>query len=278
MRAEPGSDWEGHTVFNDGIPYILAEDEPPIRRNLIKKIEKLAPDFKLLGEASNGEQALSLVKELRPRVLFTDIRMPGMNGLELLEELRRLYPELLLVVISGYNEFDYAQHSIRQGVSDYLLKPVDPDLLNSTLGRMRKVLTERDDELDTGIERIENRAGRDLALSAAEIIRNRIRENLSVQEIADELKVNSTYLSRTFKEQYGQTPSRFIQQQKTDQAKRLLLRHPEMEIKEISAFLGYSDQNYFSRVFKKETGRSPLEYRSANPGESSLRPELTELP
>jgi YesN/AraC family two-component response regulator len=259
-------------VCSEEIPYILAEDEPPIRRNLIRKIERLAPDFKLLGEASGGEQALELVKELRPRVLFTDIRMPGMNGLELLEELHRLYPELLLVVISGYNEFDYAQHSIRQGVCDYLLKPVDPDLLNSTLGKLRHILAERDGALESGIEKIENRAGKDLALQTAELIRSRIRENIAIQEIADELKVNSTYLSRTFKEQYGVTPSRFIQQEKTDQARRLLIRYPEMEVKESSAFLGYSDQNYFSRVFKKETGLSPMDYRSAS-GDSPIPSE-----
>ena len=82
-----------------------------------------------------------------------------------------------------------------------------------------------------------------------------------IQDIADNFHVNPTYLSRTFKENYGMTPSRFIQEHRIILAKRLLLQYPDMEVKEISGFIGFTDQNYFSRVFKKESGQSPLEFR-----------------
>ena len=243
------------------IPFVIAEDEPPIRKNLIKKICRYNPDFLLTGEASSGKKALELVREKHPQVLFTDIRMPGMDGLELMQELRTHYPEVLLVVISGYNDFGYAQTSIRLGVTDYLLKPVDTEQLKKTMDKLKRALIEKNRSVDNQIDWYEDRAGKDLAAAAAELIRTRFRENLSIAEMAEELRVNPTYLSRTFKECYGMTPTRFIQEQRMDLAKRLLIQYPRMEVKEVSAFTGYTDQNYFSRVFKKETGWSPQEFR-----------------
>ncbi len=243
------------------ITYILAEDEPPIRRNLIKKISALAEDFSLLGEASGGKRVLDLIISKQPQVVFTDIRMPGINGLELMEHLGSHYPGILIVVISGYSDFNYMQKSIRSGVTDYLLKPIDTAQLESTLNMLRQILKKQEELIDGKIERYEDRARKDLAIETADYIRKRFRENLMIQEIADNFHVNPTYLSRTFKENYGMTPSKFIQDQRISLAKRLLLQYPDMEVKEISSFIGYTNQNYFSRVFKKESGFSPLEYR-----------------
>ena len=245
------------------IRYIIAEDEPPIRKNLIKKISSLAPDFTLAGQASGGKTALKLVKSENPHIIFTDIRMPGIDGLELMNTLSNYYPQIIIVVISGYNDFEYAQNSIRLGASDYLLKPINPEQLNKTLNRIRKELEQKDQFIDKNIDWYEDKAGTDMATKTAEIIQKQFRENLSVQEIAETLKVNATYLSRVFKSIYDITPSRYIQIQRMDLAKRLLMQYMQMEIKEIAAFVGYSDQNYFSRFFKKETGMSPIEYRDS---------------
>ncbi|MDC7235638.1 MAG: AraC family transcriptional regulator [Spirochaetales bacterium] len=248
--------------MNREIRYVLAEDEPPIRRNLIQKISRLAPDFVLAGEASGGGGALDLMKQTNPQVLFTDIRMPGVDGLELLEQVRSRYPEVHLVVISGYNEFEYARTSLRLGVEDYLLKPVDKEQLETVINTIRKKIQIRDENTDRSIQFYEDNAARNLAQKTAEIIKDQFRENITVSDLAETLKVNSTYLSRTFKEEYGMTPSRFITDRRMDLARRLLRQYPDMEIKEIAAFTGYPDQNYFSRVFKKECGVSPLEYRN----------------
>lgn len=243
------------------IHYILAEDEPPIRKNLIKKIENLAPDYKLVAEASGGTKAIEFVKENRPQVLITDIHMPGMNGLELLEILHKNYPEMILIVISGFNEFSYAQQSLRLGVEDYLLKPIDPDQLKNTLDKIRLKLQMKEDDMDSNIVHYEDRAASDLAIKTEKLINARFRENITVQILADILKINVTYLSRNYKSKYGITPSRSILIHRIELAERLLIQYPEMEIKEISSFIGYLDQNYFSRVFKKEKGMSPLLFR-----------------
>ncbi len=246
---------------NNRIHYILAEDEPPIRENLIKKISALDENFILMGEASGGSRVLELVKEKQPEVVFTDIRMPGLNGMELMTYLNSHYPEILIVVISGYSDFDYMQKSIQSGVTDYLLKPIDMAQLEGTLIKLHQIIKNREKLIDQKIEHFEDRARRDLAVETAEYIRKRFRENLMIQEIAENFHINPTYLSRTFKEIYGMTPTRYIQDQRINLAKRLLLQYADMEVKEISSFIGYTDQNYFSRVFKKEAGLSPLEYR-----------------
>ena len=115
------------------------------------------------------------MRDNEPDVVFTDIRMPGMSGLELMEHLSSHYPEILIVVISGYSDFDYMQQSIRSGVTDYLLKPIDNAQLENTLSKLRLILRKREELIDGKIEMYEDRAGRDLAIETAEYIRRRFR-------------------------------------------------------------------------------------------------------
>lgn len=87
----------------------------------------------IIGEADDGMEALKLVEELEPQVVITDMRMPGVDGVRLLEVLHKRYPTIKSVVISGYDDFQYAKHALRFAAVDYLLKPVDPVELNAAL-------------------------------------------------------------------------------------------------------------------------------------------------
>lgn len=115
---------------------VIADDEARICR-----LVQMLADWDQLGmevaaTASNGIEALEAVTSLRPEILITDIRMPGCDGLELIERAKKLLPELEIVIISGYAQFEYAQAAIRCGVSDYLLKPIKKDALMATLGQL----------------------------------------------------------------------------------------------------------------------------------------------
>ena len=118
----------------------VAEDEPKILRNLIQKINGLGMDFIVIGSAANGSDALTLVMELEPDVLITDIVMPKCDGLSLIEKTKAIYPELPVIVLSGYDEFEYARQAVRLGVKDYLLKPADEHALRETLDRIKESL------------------------------------------------------------------------------------------------------------------------------------------
>ena len=109
--------------------YLVAEDESLIRRNLVKKIESLNLPLTLVGEASNGKDAIGLIGEHFPDLVITDIRMPQTDGLELAQYLQKNHPGTRTIILSGYSDFSYAQSALRYGVMDYLLKPVTLEAL-----------------------------------------------------------------------------------------------------------------------------------------------------
>lgn len=112
---------------------ILADDEIRICRLIRMLVDWDSLGMEVVATASNGLEALNMVQQYRPDILVTDIRMPGMSGLTLVEHAKSMLPELEIVIISGYAHFDYAQTAIRFGVSDYLLKPIQQKELVETL-------------------------------------------------------------------------------------------------------------------------------------------------
>ena len=122
------------------IKILIIEDEPPIAAAVKQMIEQLSDAFEVVGCENNGQAALLRLEEENVDVVITDIRMPVMNGLEFLERLIVLYPHCLAVILSGHQDFTYAQTALRLGAFDYLLKPLAPDKLKDLLSRLEEVL------------------------------------------------------------------------------------------------------------------------------------------
>ncbi|MDD3402762.1 MAG: response regulator [Hespellia sp.] len=130
--------------FDKYITVIVAEDEPIILNNISKKIENSADYITVIGKAPNGLKVLELFKTQVPDILITDIEMPGMNGLELIERVKSLYPAVHIIILSGYNNFEYARAAIQYGVKEYILKPVSQSDLTSSLSKLSEtILTEK---------------------------------------------------------------------------------------------------------------------------------------
>lgn len=118
------------------ISVVIAEDEPIILHNIARKVEHCSNCFTVVSKASNGLEVMAFLQKQLPDILITDIEMPGMNGLELIKEMTARFPSVRIIILSGYNNFEYARTAMHYGVKEYLLKPVLQGDLNAILLRM----------------------------------------------------------------------------------------------------------------------------------------------
>ncbi|NLW11376.1 MAG: response regulator [Clostridiaceae bacterium] len=240
---------------------LVVEDEKLIARNISRSIMRVNNNFEVVAVASNGKDALEITEELLPNVVFTDIRMPEMDGLELANKICENFDFIICVVLSGYNDFAYAKEAIRYNVMDYLLKPINDNELSAVLSKIEKTLLAFQKDLD-----IENSLSphkpEEIVELVQEYIHNHYMDVLDLGEIADRFGFSTSYLSKIFAKSSGKSPSKYIRDHRICIAKQLL-RNPALSIAVIGRKVGYPDQFHFSKVFKQTTGLSPTDYRDS---------------
>ncbi|KWX86302.1 AraC family transcriptional regulator [Paenibacillus riograndensis] len=238
----------------------LVEDETLIRSGLKHLVEEVIGGFKVVGEAENGRLALEALKSVKPDVLITDIRMNEMNGLEMIRRIRDQYPDLYILILSGYADFEYAKQAIKYGISDYLLKPVDRTELAQALGEFkRKHGSGGDISASTGEGGTDNR-GRQLIRKVKELVAQRLDQEISLQYMAEQVHLNHQYLSVLFKAETGQNFTDYVSQCRMNRAKQLL-KETNLKIYEVAKLSGYLSSKHFMAVFKEYTGRTPSQFR-----------------
>ena len=186
-----------------------------------------------------------------------------MNGIELLKNVYNHCPLTKFIIISGYSDFEYAQSAIRLKVSEYLLKPVDPDELTLALGNIRKQYQiEQKAYEDIFNESMTRNSPEQIAATLRDYLVQNYNMDINLNLIAGSMHYSPSYLTKIFQLQYQVSPLKFITQMRLSQAKHYLSHNPELSVKQVSEMIGYQDQGYFSRLFKKNTGVSPLDWRN----------------
>lgn len=134
--------------MGQNIRVLVIEDEKTIRDYIARKLEEVWPACKVVAKAYNGQKGLKLIREFEPDVVFTDIRMPIMDGIAMMADLRATHPDLPIVVLSGYDEFEYARQSMKYGVFEYLLKPPSEETLKQTVDKLSKIVHARNKSIE----------------------------------------------------------------------------------------------------------------------------------
>ena len=235
---------------------VVADDEKLIANNIATNIVETDAAFSICAICFDGESALAAVEQHHPHVLFTDIKMPLLDGLSLIERIHQTDPALRCVLISGYGEFEYAKTAIQHDAFDYLLKPLNKAELQKTLRRAKDELLAEQSLLNT------KRVGspEQIVTSVMQYLHANYAREINFAKIAEDYRFSSSYLTKIFREHTGKPPIRYLIEYRVQVAKGLL-RDTNLPIKEIAEKTGFVDQFYFSKCFKSYCGTTPTQFK-----------------
>ena len=240
---------------------LIAEDEQRTRLGLEKLIRGIAGDYELVGTASNGQMALEMILQLRPDVVFVDIKMPFLDGLSLIRAVRAHSLSTEFIVVSAYADFQFAQESISLEVLGYLLKPATRKEIEALLQKAETRLAAKRfyPTQETRSLREKYPASHPLILRTLDIIQSGYAGKISQKELAQELGLSPEYFSYLFNKNIGVTFSAFLRGYRIERAKALY-RSGEVDRREVPYAVGFSDAKYFNKVFREVTGMTPTEF------------------
>lgn len=238
---------------------LIAEDEMPTRRGILNMLKEWSQGKHELQTAENGVQALQFFRDRPVDLLITDIRMPGLSGVELLQALRDEEREVISIILTGYAEFEYARTAMKLGAVNYILKPVEPiDLVHAVEEALAKAGPQHHPV--TGLRQpapIKN----EFVRKALQYIHKSIsNSSLGIREVAEYVHLSPNYFSVLFKDAMNVTFSDYMIQFRIELAKQMLLE-TDRKIYEIAEATGFNSSKYFVRAFRNIEGVTPRQFR-----------------
>ena len=266
---------------------LLVDDEQIERMALAKKIDRYYGDKVEIYHAVNGREAVAMCGEQKNDIVIMDISMPEMNGVMAAKYIRKMDDECSIIFLSAYDDFEYARNAIKVRALDYLLKPCDMnDLLavmdtalqkldkenafngNSISGKEQNKETEicgsnYNNVRENRPKRTDNVRNSDEQTTIKylrEYVENNYIYDITMQEAAEEMGYSDAYFSKLFKQYFNQNFTAYLTEYRIKKAKELL-SNTNHSIKDISRMVGYTDSNYFAKIFKRLVGEIPSKYR-----------------
>lgn len=241
---------------------LVVEDEEMIRKGIVLAVDWTALDCVVVGEASNGEEGLQAAERYAPTLIITDLKMPKMDGIEMLRRLREAGNNAFVIILTAYDSFAYAQSALRLGAVDFLLKPFhDGELEQAVQALRRRMEPSQGGPAIPGLKKGDKSK---YVLQAMSYIGEHYdNPNITVAEIAQSIGISEGHLSHTFKKETDYTLLNYLTRYRIHKAMELL-RDCRVKVYEVAQQVGYKDITYFSATFKKVVGISPSEYQDTS--------------
>lgn len=245
--------------------FVIIDDEPIIVEGLSKAVPWKKWDCYVAATAENGHSGVEVIQKENPDILFSDIRMPGMDGLTMIAALKSEHPHMQIAILTGFRDFEYAREAIRLGVTRFLLKPSKMEELEEAVSVMVQNLAHTKEHAEDAKAAKEPEeaaaAGSFIAQNAVKYIEENYMEKLKLSDVADHVYVSQWHLSKILNQHVEKSFSDILNQVRIEKAKELLWE-PSLRIGDIAEKVGFLDMAHFSRVFKKFTGLSANEFRN----------------
>lgn len=269
---------------------LIADDEKIEMMALHRTLEKRLGGQCQIFEADNGREALKVYEKEKIQIAILDIEMPGINGIQAAEHIRKTDKKCCIIFLTAFDEFSYARKAIAVQALDYLLKPYNEDELISVVEEAMRLVDERmrqdlaaeysltedalepswqeegsleeeEDPLEETALEPETNVRLSMVAEAIEAyMQQNYRQDISMQDAARAMNYSEAYFCKLFKQCFGKNFTARLSEYRVEAAKELLAG-PMVNIREIGRSVGYEDSNYFAKVFKRITGQSPTEYR-----------------
>lgn len=242
------------------IKVMIVDDEAIVRNGLKGCIDWKSNFFEVSALEENGLKALEALKRISVDLIITDIKMPGLNGLEFMKCAREAGVLAKFVILSGYDDFAYTQKALRYGAADYILKPIKEEELMDSLLRIRR---EYFPEMETSLIITPEKYSRTIKQVLSYVDMNINQPELSLKLIAETiLFMSNSYLSKLFLKETGYKFSTYLTIKRMEKAMLLFQVNRDATVYEIAEQTGFGNNpQYFSTVFKKYYGKSPTELK-----------------
>lgn len=242
---------------------VLVDDEQVILQGLLRVLPWEDFGCRVAGTASDGVEGATLIRKLKPDILFTDIRMPNRDGLTMVAAIKSEFPRMQIAVLTAYRDFEYARQAIQLGVCRYLLKPSKMEELKEAIRFMTAVL----DNMPAAAKEGDDPAGSEAAgcfvvKAAMNYLEQHYTEHITLSQVAGHVFVSQWHLSKLINRHLNKNFFDIVNQLRVSRA-RELLRDPALRVHEIAEQVGFADVAHFSKNFKRLTGKSPVEFRAA---------------
>ena len=231
---------------------VLVDDEYYAIEGMKQMLDWSKYDISIVGTATDGTQGLEIIRELGADIVIADIKMHEFDGLEMIGILREEGFKGKIIIISGYQSFEYAQTAIDYKVDKYLTKPLDAEEFETVIKNLAAELKEDLGEPQPLIP--------DLLRDVLKDVDLRYTENIQLSGLAEKFFCSTAYLSKLFKRYVGMNYIDYVRKLRIEKAKELLKR-TNMSIEDISERVGWESSRRFRDAFKELEGVSPKEYR-----------------
>lgn len=244
---------------------VVVEDEAIVRRGIIQSVDWSTIGCMVMGDAKDGESGIEIIRKVHPDIVISDISMPGISGIEMVQRLKDEGIEPKVIFLTAYDEFEYAHKAIQLKVCDYLLKPFkDGELENSVVNiieELRPAGQSGTDSLENALTLQNGDKSKYLSDAIAFIDENFSNPEISVDMVAEHVGISSGHLSRLFRKETEYTMMTYLIDRRMRKAKELLKDYSH-KIYEVAELVGYRDITFFSATFKKYVGVTPSDYQN----------------
>ncbi|MED4954004.1 response regulator [Paenibacillus macerans] len=244
---------------------MIVDDEAIIVKGLQHVIRRMKTPFTDIVGVSDSVEALRMAEEFKPDLLITDIQMPELSGLDLIQSVSEKKAASKFIILTGYETFDYARKAIRLQVADYLLKPVDPQELSGLLNRLSMEIVEersRGQAATDTEEPTEDQDSNHNIRRFKDFIHGNYMRDISLEDVADYLNLHPSYVCSLLKRETHQTFVQYLRGFRINKGKKLLRELPNLPLEQVAKAIGFRSQAHFYKVFKQESGVTPGDYRN----------------